>query len=221
MASFHEAALPEVIDLLSGMRPGLPGELQTSLLNNPNDGTLSLIELVFSVSPDVVQRIRELRDNFIPPVSQETRREYQEALNGIISSDNFSDQFVRSFLEATLAIVTGDSGGTKHAGLPMVLGLGYRLAREAMGLTRNVVAKKFALSVSTIDTLERGLSGANINDSVRPYLETILPGPGSRECKAIRFLLEDASRLESFWELLKDAYAKSPSPAAPLNRSNS
>ncbi len=221
MASFHEAALPEVIDLLNGVRSGLPGELHTSLLNNPDDGTLSLIELVFSVSPDVVQRIRELRDNFIPPVSQETRREYQEALNGIISSDTFSDQLVQSFLEATLAIVTGDSGGTKYAGLPMVLGLGYRLAREAQGLTRTDVKTEFRLTVSTIEALEKGLSGANINDSVRPYLETILPGPGSRECKAISFLLEDASRLQSFWELLKDEYAKSPSPAAPPNHSES
>lgn len=221
MPSFDADALKQATDLLNGVRPGLPDQVKTSILDDPNDCSLLFLQLAFSVSPDIVQQIRDLRDNFIPPVSQETRRGYQEALNDIISSDTFSDQLVRSFLDAALAIVTGDSGGTRHGGLPLVLGLGYRLAREARGLTRTDVQTDFRLAVSAIKALEKGLSGTNIYNSVESYLGTILPGSGSREFKAISFLLQDASRLESFWKLLKQEYAKSPSPAAPTNRPKS
>ncbi len=203
---FHQNAAEIASRLLATNLPKGSDEVIQSFIANPNDGALNLLEAAFQVPSRLIVELKQLRDDFSPPVSSELRARYKEAFDNLVGSVQFTPEKVRAYLQICLELLSADRGGEIYTGLEPVIGMGFKAARLSIMLTQKQAARDFSLSIGAIGSLESGCAGDMIFQKAQNYLNYILAPGENVKWRAVSFLLGQSTQYCKLHEFMRKTY---------------
>ncbi len=184
----------EVTSLLNHCLPQCPSELVDLVVDKPTEANLSLLQSLFPVSNGVIERIRNLRDFHVEPISLTVVSEYNAAFQAVILSDQHEPERMNQLLRAALAVVSYDSLGESFTGLSIIIGYAVRDARSSCQMIQRSVCERYDMSVNLLRKIESGHFCPKDLVKAEAYLRFLFPGNENVEHSAIARLLDRDTR---------------------------
>jgi hypothetical protein len=195
----------KVTAILNESVPQCPSELVDLVVGKPTEANLCLLQSLFPVSNYVVERIRNLRDFHVEPISLTVVSEYQAAFQAVILSDQYEPERINQLLKASLAVVSYDSQGESFTGLSVIIGHAIRDARSCCQMTQRSVSDRFDISIRLLSKIESGSFCSTDLVRAEAWLRFLFPRVDNVAHSAMARLLERDTR--GLFERLHTVYS--------------
>jgi hypothetical protein len=191
-------------------------EIANTVIQNPTDGNLALLGMLFPFAAEELREIQRLRDHLIHNELSETAvtskqapssvpflAEMKQLWQGLVDAKEYKPQDIRDYLESCLTICGTGSDPGCYPGLLMTLGCGYRLARLNLGLTHAVVRERLGISLNMLRNLEWGHETVHLHEKIGQYLVMLFPSGAHHKRQAIELILSSPECCIDFFERIK------------------